>query len=75
VTVTLPCDLHDQVRQKADVLGTDFQTAIATLLRIGLRAQATSESEISQQVEQLMDQDASEGAETTARIGELIFGS
>lgn len=71
--VTLPCDLHNQISETGDALGTDFQTAVATLLRIGLRAQAHSESEISRHVQQLMDQDALEGAETIDRIGELIF--
>ena len=74
VTVTLPCDLHNEIREKADALGTDFQTAVAALLRIGLKAQAKSESEISGHVDQLVANDSGEDAETVDRIGELIFG-
>jgi len=74
VTVTLPCDLHNQIREKAEALGTDFQTAVAALLRIGLKAQAKSESEISERVDQLVAGDSSEEAETVDKIGELIFG-
>ena len=74
VTVTLPFDLHNQIREKADVLGTDLQTAVVTLLRIGLKAQAKSESDISQQLDELLHSDAREDAETIDKIGEVIFG-
>lgn len=73
VTVELPFDVHDQIRKKAEAFGTDFQTAVATLLRIGLKAQAAAESELSRHVGKLLDEVPSEDAGTIDKIGELIF--
>lgn len=43
VTVALPLDLHDQIIEKAEAFGTEFEAAVATLLRMGLKAQAATD--------------------------------
>ena len=73
--VSLPYDLHEEISDKATALGADFETAVATLLRIGLQAQAEREAGISEAV-RLIAESNDEVTEAAAadRLAELMFG-
>lgn len=75
VTVALPHDLHEQISDKANSLGTDFQTVVATLLRIGLDAQSKREAEISEVVNRIASStDETTDAAAADRLSDLMFG-
>lgn len=71
-TLTLPYDLSQQIEAKAQVLGFDCATVIATLLKFGLDVQNQREADLFAAHARAIENPTDE--ESSNRLGEAIFG-
>jgi hypothetical protein len=73
VTLTLPAELNDQIREKATVFGADFDKMVAVLLRYGLAVQNEREREIARLTDQIVLSNEQEAVAASDRLGKMIF--
>ena len=74
LTLTLPAELYDQMRSKAEYLGIEVDKLAAVLLNYGLSVQNDKEQAISRLAEQVAVSSSEEDAAgATDQLGKIIF--
>lgn len=76
LTAQIAQDLYAQIAEKAAAMRVGMDTAVATLLRLGLATQAQREREVTEIAQKLRSAspDSDESAHLGERLGETIFG-